>query len=305
MRSLQSDQIIQIENVPPSQRAQKSITSRRYHFVPLFDKHDAITFLHLPAPPTHKFLLRPEMRPQLPKCWPAPSDVGLTPGHLNVTHFPPPLLGDSTSQSFFSLAFSSFAECAPRAVRHHFSTPNRTELRILWASSAIVGPAGRISRCENPPRSSMVSARIIQASVILAIQRQSCGNISRNEPARPGPISGHFLHFSPPERSTSSCLSTTYTLFCENTGMPTLRVSGGPVRTRRANKSVLPSRHWFALISLSCEGSLVEGPPVYPDPRGVTCHFPSKRRPPVTEHRPRITDHAYIHQSPATTHLLL
>ena len=37
----------------------------------------------------------------------------------------------------------------------------------------------------------------------------------------------------------------------------------------------------------------------------VTRHFPSKHRSPVTEHRPQITDHAYIHQSPATTHLLL
>ena len=145
----------------------------------------------------------------------------------------------------------------------------------------------------------MVSARIIQASVILAIQRQSCGNISRNEPARPGPISGHFLHFSPPERSTSPCLSTTYTLFCENTGMPTLRVSGGPVRTRRANKTVLPSRHWFALISLSCEGSLVEGPPVYPDPRGSLATSPAN-----TGHQSRNTGHRSPITRTSTNHQL-
>jgi hypothetical protein len=41
------------------------------------------------------------------------------------------------------------------------------------------------------------------------------------------PISGHFLHFSPPERSPSSSLSITSALFCRNTWMPARRISGG------------------------------------------------------------------------------
>jgi hypothetical protein len=57
MRSLQSYEIIDVENMPPGHRVKKSVSSRGHNFVSIFDIYDLVAFLHLLAPALHELIL--------------------------------------------------------------------------------------------------------------------------------------------------------------------------------------------------------------------------------------------------------
>jgi hypothetical protein len=87
MRSLQSHEIVNVENMPPGHRVKKSVTSRGHNLVSIFDIRDLIALLHLLVPALHELILRLETGAQFMKRPPALSDIGFSSCNVNVTDF--------------------------------------------------------------------------------------------------------------------------------------------------------------------------------------------------------------------------
>ena len=87
MSCLQSNEIIDVQNVPPRHRVKEPVTGSRGHSVSFFDKHDLIPLVELLVPAPHEFLFCWDVGPELSKRRPALSDIGLAFRNVNVTHF--------------------------------------------------------------------------------------------------------------------------------------------------------------------------------------------------------------------------
>jgi hypothetical protein len=125
----------------------------------------------------------------------------------------------------------------PRVCRHkRFSLATRHPSLATSASSSLF--ITLLHQCEGHP---LPFQSLAHSLCVYPGCHPERSLISREEPPAPRPISGHFLHFLPPERSPSPSLSITYTLLCRNTGMPPRTFLLFRVWTPPATASVLSS----------------------------------------------------------------
>ena len=87
MKRAQGYQIINVKNVSPGHRVEKSIPSRGHNLFSFFDVYDLIAFPDLFAPALDELSFGSEMGAEFAKCRQTPSDIGFGFCGLNLTDF--------------------------------------------------------------------------------------------------------------------------------------------------------------------------------------------------------------------------